>query len=615
MNNLLKKINTINTIYSLNKIDIKLTFINLDTLVDILLEMDQNKLIIYDIKEFNDRQKIILSIFINKYVHLYPTVSTFNVYNKILHKNIRVLNYKNIFRSFFNAINLIKLCKIDLLDKNILQIGILPTFIEAIGNLIQISDVKLDYIKIKSTKNKSNREIYDNLIDQLKSTIEFNLIDNLTHFYQIDLNDLLKDKLLSKRYDLIIFDTYKNLSTIPIDNIQSNINLRLLSAILDSKYILFQLIFSLNKLNSNGDLILLFPGSNHIIYQQILTILATVFEQIELINLDIDYSYRYFVCCKNYKPKTDLINQLNQLNQLNDSSILINILDENNKILDINFENMLQDKFNTIRSDITYLKSIDNQELINKIYLNNYNYQLINTYNLIKSLFDETDINKTLISLVTKAKQYIISKQKNIKDIAEYNVLKTDKKIKHIDYLGEIINQDIFNQLIYYINYLRLFDIIANNTDIDNKLNIKIDLNYLIDKYNLNDLYYIETVDQLIIDGLKNELIIKFKLNSMSPFLLSIFYIYNIIYEESFIVGNYLEYYIIYKNIISSKVHLLDHIAKLYNNQNKSKSFNKNIQLVIIDESYLGNINDIFNRLFNKELINSIRIKSLNLIS
>ena len=133
---------------------------------------------------------------------------------------------------------------------------------------------------------------------------------------------------------------------IDIDNIQQNINQRYLLSVLDSKYILFQVIFAINKLNTNGDLILLLSGSNHIIYQQLITILATLFEEILLINSEIDYSYRYFAICKGFKPNIKLIKELTQ--NISDNMILINLFDSSNQILDINFEKYLQLKFNKI---------------------------------------------------------------------------------------------------------------------------------------------------------------------------------------------------------------------------------------------------------------------------
>ena len=618
MNNLVKKIHNIRDL----KVNINFTFINFDTLLDVVLEMNENNISIYDIKELNDRQKIILNIFINKYVHLYPVISTFNVYNKKLNKNVKLLKYNNIFRGFFNAINILKLSGIKISNRNILQVGVLPTFIEAITQLPNRKNTRLNYVKIKSTKNKYNYEIYNNLIKNFNKNLDYNLdynqIDNLDNFYQLNINDLLANNQFENKYNLIIFDTYKNICNISLDNIQPNINIRLLSGIVESKYFLKQILFGLSKLEAKGDLILLLSGINHLIYKQILTLLSTVFEEIQLINSDIDYSYRYFVCAKKYNPNQDLINQLttqfnNQLNNQN-KDMLIGILDEKDKILDISFENTLQDKFNTIQSNITYLElMLSNLQLIDKIYINNYHYQTINTYNLLNTFFNVSEISNIFISLVEKAKEYIISKQSNIKNTCYYKLQKSDKNIKHLDYVGENIDTITFNQLINYIHYCRLINIVGDNTPKDSSNN----LNKLIDKYQLNNLLYLELIDNLLIDSLKNELIIKFKLESFSPFLLSIFYIYNIIYEKSYIVGNYQEYYIIFKNINKNKIYLLDHINKLYNKaklKSKSKTFDQNIQLVIIDEAFLTNINNIMTKLFNKELINSIRIKSINIV-
>ncbi|MFM7985121.1 MAG: hypothetical protein ACKPKO_37965, partial [Candidatus Fonsibacter sp.] len=89
-----------------------------------------------------------------------------------------------------------------------------------------------------------------------------------------------------------------------------NINIRYLTAIVHTKYIFRQIILGLTKLNENGDMIILIHGSNHLVYQQIITLLASLFDELILINSDMDFSWRYFIVCKNYKPKQNIIDQL-----------------------------------------------------------------------------------------------------------------------------------------------------------------------------------------------------------------------------------------------------------------------------------------------------------------
>ena len=594
VNNIIKKINSINT-----KLDLDPTYIDLNGLINLILISEQNKLINTDIKEFNDKQKIILNIFINQYIYLFPIISLYNKYIKILKKDIDLLTYKPIFRGFYNAINIIKYSGCKITNRNILQIGILPTFVEAISILNQSS--KIDFIQIYSSKYESNHKLYNDMINRL--TINYNLINNLIDFYHTNIESVLNNKSLSNRYDLIIFDTYKNIFKINLNNIQSNINQRYLLSILNSKYILFQIIFAINKLNTNGDLILLLSGSNHIIYQQIITILSTLFDEILLINSEIDYSYRYFAICKRFKPNVQLINKLTF--DISDDKILINLLSTSNQILDINFEKYLQIKFNKIRSNISYIEQIfNNQQLVDKIYVNNYYYQLNNTYNWINTIFKKSLINNNLNNKIIKSKNNIISKIKNQKQSYFKIIRSTEYKL---NYLGEIVDSIIFNELINCMKYLQLADIINNNnisSDIES-----INITNLIHEYKLDNPLYIENVDKFFFNNIKDQIIIKFNLKSLCPFILSIFYICSIIYDKTSICGSLNEYYFICVGL--NKQVLLDDIIKIYNLN--IKNINSNYQIVIINEDFILEINKILNRLFIKELINIIRLKFLQL--
>ena len=595
MNNIIKKIN-------LKDINLKLdlTYISFDQLINIILTSEQNKLLNTDIKDFNDRQKIILNIFINQFVHLFPIISQFNKYIKIIKEDINLLNYKPIFRGFYNAINILKSSKCTISNINILQIGILPTFVEAINRLDQSS--KIDFIQIYSSKYETNHNLYNNMINKLK--IDYNLINNLTDFYHTNIQSLLNNKSLLNKYDLIIFDTYKNIYKINLNNIQSNINQRYLLSILNSKYILFQIIFALNKLNTNGDLILLLSGSDHIIYQQLITILSSLFEEILLINSDIDFSYRYFAICKKFKPKYDLIKELTI--KISDDKILINILSTSNKILDINFEKYLQLKFNNIRSNISYIEQIfNNQQLIDKIYINNYYYQLNNTYNWIKTIFNISLINNDLHNIIIKYKNNIITKFNNKKQSYKNTIIKSI--IDKLEYLGEIVDNNTFNQLIYCMNYLQLDSIMNNNFININK--ISIDITNLINEHNLDNPLYIENIDKSFFQNLKDQIIIKFDLNTFNPFILSIFYICSIIYNKSKIVEYINSYYFICIGL--TKQDLLYKIIELYNLNIKNINFNT--QIVIINEDFIAQINLILSKLFIKKLINNIRQKFLQL--
>ena len=593
MNNLNQNINLIDI-----NLRLDLTYIDLNQLINQILTNEQKIIEINDIKDYNDKQKIILNIFINQYVHLYPIVSKYNKYNKLLKEDINLLNYKPIFRNFYNSVNIINSSQIQLKDKNIIHIGIVPTFIESIFKLTN-KYKKLDFLQIYTSKYEINKDIYNNITNKFDKN-NYNLINNITDFYNTDIYTILNNKLLLNKYDLIIFDIYKNIFDFNLEDIQPNINLKYLTSILNSKYIFLQIIFILNKLNIGGDCILLLSGSNHDIYQQFITLLSTLFETILLINSEIDYSYRYYLIGKNYKPKQQLIKELTI--NISQNKYLINIYDNSNKILDITFDKKLQNKFNNIITNIKYIENIfNNQELIDKIYNNYYYYQLNNTNEWLNLIFPQVEVNKDINKILYKYKSVIISKLKNQQQINEYNLVKSS--IGKLEYIGENVDTNTFNKLIDYINYIKLLDIINYKQVLPN-----IDINILINKYKLDDPLYIEEINLSIFDKLKNHMIIKFNLHTFCPFILSLFYIFNKMYDKLYIIDYNYIYYIILIDINNSKSS--DDLFKVYNLNKKKLSMNS--QIVIIDEDFILQMNKILNKLFIKQLISNIRLKYLH---
>ena len=63
-------------------------FIILDELIELIYTNDryiiQNNTIIKDIKDYNDKQKVILLMFINKYININPLISIYNKYSFLL---------------------------------------------------------------------------------------------------------------------------------------------------------------------------------------------------------------------------------------------------------------------------------------------------------------------------------------------------------------------------------------------------------------------------------------------------------------------------------------------------------------------------------------------------
>ena len=640
MKNLIKKIDS--TKIDINLKHFKLDFISIKELVELILTkyLDENNYVIFDIKEFNDRQKLILDMFINQYIYLNPSISKFSIYYDYLKPKINPMIYSTIFRGFYVASKILSHSIFDNINKyhNILQIGILPTFIESLYRLN--SNIELfDFIKIKSTKkNRIEQSFYNQMIDKLK--------DICPNFNLSSINNT------KNKYDLIIFDVYKNL--FPLKNIQllENINMRYFNSIIHSKYIFKQIIFALNNLNINGDLIILFPGSNHLIYQQMITLLSSMFNQINLLNTDIDFSWRYFVICKNFKSNNKLINSLNEINlNIDNDMILLNIFDENTKILDINFLKHLKYKFETIKNNILLIEPIiTNYQLISKLYNETYYYQLSNTDKWLKTIFDINTINPKLDQLNTNYKKKLILKFEKIKK-DKYN-LQYLKNI-NINLVGKPINDKEWNEIIQINRFINIGTIILNDyqkTNIkqkydiiidlinpinnklikllsglsNNKLNSNIiigsesdikDINTLCGYLEIGDIIYIDWSHYKNIKGishffdkLTNNLIIKFDLYKITPLLLSFINIFCHLYKESYIkIVNEFEYYFQFNNLLS-----ISGLELLFNLYESINDLTNNIQLLAFDSEFLLDINQILNKLFIIELINKLRYRYLH---
>ena len=562
--NLIKRINLINIDY---KFDYK--YITFEKLIDNFTFIDQNKLEIYDIKDLNDKQKVILSMFINNYVHTNPTISKYNKFREILPKKINLLNEPIIFRGFYGMCNLLNQINLNY-HKNILQIGVFPTILEA---YIRLNNNKssYDFLEVK-TVNKSNEDLYENYIRKFKKMYpDVNIIENINN-----------------NYDLIIFDIYKNQYILP--DIPENINIRYLTAVIHTKYIFKQIILGLTKLNENGDLILLVHGSNHLVYEQIITLLASLFSELILINTDMDFSWRYFIVCKNYKPKQIIIDQLKKYKDNDD--ILISISD--NKILDINFEKNLREKFTNINYKIKSINEFfSNDKFIKKIYKDIYYTQLTKTYKWLKKIFNINEINDSISSDLYEYKKklfYKLTKKSKYK-------LKLPKP-DNINYLG---NETDINNLIYINKYFKLYNLICYN---DYK---EIDFHNIYKQlFNIQHFDYTDITHFIFpnynFQNLKETIIIEFDLKDISPLLISLFYILSFLYTKSKIYKpskfNF-KYHFLANQLIHKDHKFIDYI-------NKNK-FNNNFQIVSIDENYLTNLNHIFKKLFIQEIILILR--------
>ena len=119
---------------------------------------------IKDIKDYNDKEKTFLAMFINKYININPLVSKYNKYIDFLFEPYNMLKYKPILRGYYNALLILDYSKIPITKTKILQVGILPTFIEAYFtlsnndysytyNFIKIESNNLGFVRIEVENN------------------------------------------------------------------------------------------------------------------------------------------------------------------------------------------------------------------------------------------------------------------------------------------------------------------------------------------------------------------------------------------------------------------------------------------------------------------------------
>jgi len=84
MRTLIKTIDSKNLNIVLNDTSFQPKFVKLDELINLIYTTDYYKLlneqITKDIKEYNDKEKVILTMFINKYIDINPSVSKYNKY-------------------------------------------------------------------------------------------------------------------------------------------------------------------------------------------------------------------------------------------------------------------------------------------------------------------------------------------------------------------------------------------------------------------------------------------------------------------------------------------------------------------------------------------------------
>lgn len=604
-------------------ININIKTINIDKLIEKIIIDDKyeyyNKLSIRDIKDYNDKEKVILEMFINMYININPSITEYNKYAGLLFKKINMLEYKHIFRGFYVGIDL--LTKNSLLShNNILQIGVLPTLLESYtylnSNLNKCDFIKIDTKKkLNSSSSVNSIDLYKNLISKFKT---YNLID-INDFYNTRID---KINIEDKTYDLIMCDVYKNISDYQLDE-YDNINIRYLSALVHSKYILHELLFCISKLKKGGDMILLFPGFIDDIYKQLIIIITKLFDEVIIFNSEIDFSFRVYLIAKNYKSDIDVIKKLKSI-QIDD--ILINLIDDDTNNISINLSDILSDKFNKIDRQINNInRYFDNQSLIKKVYHENYYIQLTRTYKWLKSLKSKNNIiiNDEIIQKLDDYKLSLADKLIKINLYVEHNINKEDDFKKFNIICDDVKNIDEYVKSIKYVELLDIFGYTKDIGYIDNNYNLLkknlLGLSDKIDKTDKTD--YIDIDEYLsgasekasnktsLFEGLTNNITIRFTLKSLSSFTLSLFYVLTNIYETTKIKTDLMNgmYYLVCDKLNNKADNNIKQLKMLYE-KNLSK-INSNFYLVALSDSFVIQMNELISKLIMKELLLIIRMR------
>jgi hypothetical protein len=492
---------------------------------------------IVDIKDYSDKDKAILTMFVNDYIHLNPTISSYSRYNDLLYNDIILI--ENVNRGFYVSLDIISRF-FPKVEGKVLQISVLPTFIEVIKHL-----------------GKEGK------------------------FIKSDFKSYLNLPLISDKYDLIIFDTYKNIEHIDYNSIDESNDPRLFSAYIHFKYILKQIVFGINHLNQDGNMILLFPTLN--IYNQFLIILNLLFDQVILYHSFLDYSYRYFVICKKFDSKSKYIKSLTDL-KINNDSVLVSIITESIiypvKTLDDKFINI----YNKIKNINKYFYLTD---LMVKIYYDRYHYQLFNSIKWLKSILNVYS-NNNVDKLIKEYRKNLLHKFSNpSSNIYNIKLLETNK----LNIVNQIINLDEFEIMFKSVKYISLIkyfikDLDKINNNIINSVNIYSDDLGL----NLENSEFIDMNNYIFSNKNSfNNLVIRFTIDSISPFFVSLLFIYGSAYQTIQIVKtieNRTNFYAIFKDKIYD-------IPKTLIPENPDK----NMILVRISEEFIRIIDEIFKKL------------------
>jgi hypothetical protein len=619
-------------------------YINTDDLINTFIYDKKLKKInntnIRRIKDFNVKEKDIIDKFVSDYIYLNIIKSKYNknIYYKIIKlKKKNIISYIPIFRVFWTNIDIIYRANINKKYNNILQIGLLPTFLESYIKYTNNDNIHSTFINIKNYEN----EVYINLIDKfIKNFNNVNILD-------VDIfSNNIKNEI---KFDLIFSDIYKMIANININNILEEytfINSSYFDSFLNVKYIFKIIIFALNNLLIGGTFIIFFPGYENKIYDQFIKLLTIFFDKVHIQNSSIDYSYRYYVICSNFQ-NNNIIKNINNININMDDNIILNNLFITIANNEINLA--LNKKLKFINKKIKSLQPFfNNSKLINKLYYHKWYNQIYKTYIYLLNIFKNNDkikedIHNNIFKYLkkynnkinyklenNKAYKYIIKSETtkiNIIDkvISNFNLLNIIPSLKY----NKLFNLIIFNKKYTYDNYIKLSQKYNKNDllEIAAYLHI-IDINTVnlnniiapnvefIEEFflNNNDIlfidieYYINLEKKINIFRLNNNIvIIKFKIDNMFPFLLSLIYIYTKVYSNTFIYypKEYIGY--IYFIGIDKTKYDMSKIISYYNLT--CNKVDKNLLIIALTDFFISRMNTIIIKIILKKILQAFRLK------
>jgi len=467
----------------------------------------------------------------------------------------------------------------------------------------------------------SSYTVYDNIINNFNISYRDVKIINKSDWYNNSNYQNLLDIELQDKYDLIIFDTYKNIvDSNELSNIveewpkldTENIN-RFISSINHNKILLQQIMFSCNKLTLNGELILLFSGFDNMLTNQLLNLLKLLFNSVILLHSDKDYSFRYHVICKNFN-NNEVIKNLNEMYDkfnVKSDNLLISISDNLNNIDSINNINNLHlvEKFMNINKKIDKLKQfMTNELLISKIYNSIYYNQLLNSYLFCNNfIIDLSHLNHKVFDKLNKYKINLFNKLL-LAYHYDFNIESSNiSKFKII--LDQITNNQI-DELFSSIKYIELFDlIIYDKKYIINeyiKMQTKIGKCIYIKDNSINKTDIIQGNDlNKLVEMIKSNIPtikINFYLNDICPLFMSIIYILTNNYKNIRIIKESANFTLIFTELSIKETNINKFVNKISN-------IDRNLFLVQIDDFFITSFNNILKKLILKEIMLSIRYK------